>query len=317
MNTLVIDGGASAAKWGLYSAGHVLVASGNAGPLDGHVYDAARQDDARATLADIRRALPDAGTIGQVISGIAGLDGGSSTSRWYRTAIAETFGVTLDRTLAADDLGMVYLGNFAPGRGIVVYAGTGSIAVHVDKALRLVRAGGYGYLIEDAGGGFWIGKQALRAFLIALEQGPIDASATLFTQLLVVFGSSDWGGIKAKTYRGGRRFIASLSRQVVAGATAGDHVAIDILDRAAGELSGLAGRLLNQLEQPQSQVKFIGGIAGVSPGLDAALAAGLGPDMSLIPGGVASSAAIYLAYRNYGLAGLGQIIAASPDAPSA
>ncbi len=317
MKTLVIDGGASAAKWYLFSADHTRLGSGNAGPLDGHVYDAGKQDRARTTLSDIRRALPDAGPIGQVISGIAGLDGGSSTSRWYRTAIAKTFGVTLDHTIAADDLGMVYLGNFAPGQGIVVYAGTGSIAVHVDKARHLVRAGGYGYLIEDAGGGFWISKQALRAFLIALEQGPIAPSATLFTQLLAVFGSSDWGDIKAKTYRGGRRFIASLSRHVVTSAADGDQCAIDILDRAANELSGLAERLLNQLDPLQTPVKFIGGIAGASPRLDSAFAAGLGPNMSLIPGGVASGTAIYLAYRKYGLSGLGQIVATPPGAPSA
>jgi N-acetylglucosamine kinase-like BadF-type ATPase len=308
MNTLVIDGGASAAKWRLHSETGALLGSGIAGPLDGHVYDDDARAKTRATLVDILRALPPGQPAQVAVAGVAGLDANSPASRWYVDALAETLGVAPVNCLAADDLGMVYLGNFDPGDGMIVYAGTGSIAVHITADKRVIRAGGYGYLIDDAGGGFWIGRQALQAFLIALERGPIAETDILFRQMLELFDSDDWGVIKTRTYRGGRRFIASLSRQVVASAELGDPGAIDILHRAAARLADLASRLFAQLDRPRAPVKFIGGIAGVSRQLDAAFAAGLGPDTPLIPGGVAGGEAIYLAYRKYGLATLRQIL---------
>lgn len=47
--------------------------------------------------------------------------------------------------------------------GILVISGTGSIAFHKEKK-QFSRKGGFGYLIDDAGSGFWIGKQILRTF---------------------------------------------------------------------------------------------------------------------------------------------------------
>src|SRR5205823_4352549 len=50
---------------------------------------------------------------------------------------------------------------FADGTGIIVSAGTGSIAYARDPAGRLHRAGGYGWQLGDEGGGYWLGRRAL------------------------------------------------------------------------------------------------------------------------------------------------------------
>lgn len=47
--------------------------------------------------------------------------------------------------------------------GVLVISGTGSIAFH-KKNNEFSRKGGFGYLIDDGGSGFWIGKQILRTF---------------------------------------------------------------------------------------------------------------------------------------------------------
>ena len=62
----------------------------------------------------------------------------------------------------------------APERvGIVVLAGTGSIAYGADRAGRTARAGGYGFLLADEGSGYWLGHQALRAAVRAADgRGP-------------------------------------------------------------------------------------------------------------------------------------------------
>src|SRR5256885_377154 len=50
---------------------------------------------------------------------------------------------------------------FADGAGIIVSAGTGSIAYARDPAGQLHRAGGYGWQLGDEGGGDWLGRRAL------------------------------------------------------------------------------------------------------------------------------------------------------------
>src|SRR5207248_7323942 len=50
---------------------------------------------------------------------------------------------------------------FADGAGIIVSAGTGSIAYARDPAGQLHRAGGYGWQLGDEGGGYWLGRRAL------------------------------------------------------------------------------------------------------------------------------------------------------------
>src|SRR5204863_8457287 len=49
---------------------------------------------------------------------------------------------------------------FADGTGIIVSAGTGSIAYARDPAGQLHRAGGYGSQLGDEGGGYWPGRRA-------------------------------------------------------------------------------------------------------------------------------------------------------------
>jgi len=52
----------------------------------------------------------------------------------------------------------------APERfGIVVLAGTGSIAYGASRDGRTARSGGFGSLLADEGSGYWLGHQALRA----------------------------------------------------------------------------------------------------------------------------------------------------------
>ena len=49
--------------------------------------------------------------------------------------------------------------------GVVVIAGTGSIAYGRNAQNQAARAGGWGYMLGDEGSGYWIGRAALRAVL--------------------------------------------------------------------------------------------------------------------------------------------------------
>jgi glucosamine kinase len=60
-------------------------------------------------------------------------------------------------------------GAFLGAPGIVVIAGTGSVALGWDGE-RFAYAGGHGYLLGDEGSAYWIGREALRAALRFDEQ---------------------------------------------------------------------------------------------------------------------------------------------------
>jgi len=62
------------------------------------------------------------------------------------------------------DLDTARWGAFLGGPGIVVIAGTGSVALGWDGE-RFVRAGGHGFLLGDEGSAYWIGREAVRAAL--------------------------------------------------------------------------------------------------------------------------------------------------------
>lgn len=60
---------------------------------------------------------------------------------------------------------------FGAGPGVVVIAGTGSIAYGRDATGHTARAGGWGFAVSDEGSGHWIGRGAVSAILSARDQG--------------------------------------------------------------------------------------------------------------------------------------------------
>ncbi len=112
---------------------------------------------------------------------------------------------------------------------------------------RAARAGGWGYLLGDEGGGFWIGRAALSAVVRQFDQrGP----ATLLTDLVLkqMQLSTPAEVIHAIYDRGLQRHaIAGLAGVVQRAMEAGDAVAGEILERAATELAAAAASVVTRL----------------------------------------------------------------------
>ena len=80
------------------------------------------------------------------------------------------------------DAEVAFASGTAEPSGSVLVAGTGSIACKIVDH-RLVRTGGgFGWLLGDEGSGFWIGREAIRATLRALQRG--GAQGPLATAVL-------------------------------------------------------------------------------------------------------------------------------------
>jgi glucosamine kinase len=261
MIALGIDAGASSTRWALLRDG-VLIAEGVAGPMTGHLFDAAAIEAMDRTIAqiaaDVRRRL--AAT--HVMAGITGLDSRSKAANIYRKHLSLAFGLDRRRITVVNDMEIAYRSAFKPGEGILVYAGTGSIAYHLRKAGTAERAGGHGYLIDDAGGGFWIGQQALRAVMRARDEkrrrSPLDR------RLCAEIEGDRWDDIRAYVYGGGRAAVAALTHPAAKAAHKDGDVAAQEIFRAAGsELARLASAMIARIGA--LPVALAGGVTAASP----------------------------------------------------
>lgn len=74
-----------------------------------------------------------------------------------------------------------YLACLGARPGVVVAAGTGVVTLAVGESA-VARVDGWGYLIGDAGSGYWIGRAGLEAVLRAFDgRGPATALTTVVT----------------------------------------------------------------------------------------------------------------------------------------
>jgi N-acetylglucosamine kinase-like BadF-type ATPase len=131
--------------------------------------------------------------------------------------------------------------------GMVIIAGTGSIAYGRDQRGRAARAGGLGHILSDEGSGYWLGREALRAVVRAAD-GRGEPTA-LTDCVLRHYGAGEPAHLVRIVYSSGARpaEIAALARDVGDAADAGDAVAQAIVEGAAGELVRMAESVARQL----------------------------------------------------------------------
>ncbi|MFD1151028.1 N-acetylglucosamine kinase [Saccharothrix hoggarensis] len=74
--------------------------------------------------------------------------------------------------------------------GTVLVAGTGSIAARIEQHELVSTAGGHGWLLGDEGSAFWLGREAVRATLLALERdAPDDLSTAVLDRAGITEGA--------------------------------------------------------------------------------------------------------------------------------
>ncbi len=260
---LGIDAGGSSTRWCVLSDKGEL-GSGTTLPITGHIFS---ERDLEQNTSRLRGLLTDAlavATPDAVVAGITGLHKDTPAQRFLLELTAETLQLDPAHITLDNDLHVAYASVFAPGEGVLLYAGTGAVAYFETADGHEVRAGGYGYLIDDAGAGFWIGQQGLRAVLRYVDRHGQASDSPLAVGIYEVLECNAWPDIMAKVYGAGRAQVAALVPAVIAAADAGDAVAIDILQRAGDELARLAGDVQQRLPEGLP-VAFSGGIAKHAP----------------------------------------------------
>ncbi|MEX2536843.1 MAG: BadF/BadG/BcrA/BcrD ATPase family protein [Trueperaceae bacterium] len=264
MIALGIDAGGSSTRW-LLKDGECELARGRTASLSGPLYNEESRRETFARFEGIAAAALDSARPLAVLAGVTGLDEGTPGAKELQEVLARAFDLPPQSVRVVNDMQIAYRSVFEPERGVLVYAGTGSIACCELKDGTLLRTGGHGYLIDDAGGGFWIGSAALRAVLRAADNGD-ELAGPLAGEIRKALDAATWPEIRAAVYGGGRSKVASLAPAVGAAAAAGDRQALDILGQAGMELADLALPVVRRVGR-QLPVAFAGGVARLGPAL--------------------------------------------------
>ena len=151
------------------------------------------------------------------------------------------------RTVVVNDALIALVAGAGEHPGVVVVAGTGSIAFGRDSNGRAARSGGWGYLLGDEGGGFWIGRAALAAVVREFDgRGPATRLTPLVLEQMRLASPTE---LIQAVYESGlhRHAVASIAGVVQRAVDDRDAVAREILDRAAAELASAAASVITRL----------------------------------------------------------------------
>jgi N-acetylglucosamine kinase-like BadF-type ATPase len=173
------------------------------------------------------------------------------------------------RVLVVNDALIALVAGAGDAPGIVVIAGTGSIAYGRNAAGEAARAGGWGHMIGDEGSGYWIGREALAAVMRAADgRGPATG---LTAEILAHFDVEDVSRLPRIVYDRDvpRASVAAVGPIVQRVGEQGDAVAMRILERAADELVLAARSVAARLEMRGDAFTFYlaGGVFPVVPWL--------------------------------------------------
>lgn len=141
------------------------------------------------------------------------------------------------RVRVTTDIALSLEAAFGEGPGIVVSAGTGSIAVARLPGGELRRSGGYGWQMGDEGSGYAIGRAALAAVSRALDGR--GAPTPMLELVLQRARCRDAEGLVRWAGSAGPAEVAGLAPAVFRAADQGDPTAQGIADFAARELGQL------------------------------------------------------------------------------
>ncbi|MFN7930714.1 MAG: BadF/BadG/BcrA/BcrD ATPase family protein [Blastocatellia bacterium] len=195
--------------------------------------------------------------------GLAGVSHPDSHRKMYE-AIEQAL-PTLNFTLETD--ARIALAGATAGKpGIVIIAGTGSIAYGVNKDGEVARAGGWGPTLGDEGSGTYIGRRALEAVMTAYDRRA-HGETKLTETVCRFFNVNSPPELPAVIYNPDNNVmpqIAQLSKLVVATAQEGDATAIAILKDAAHELARAIKAVIEQLQMQLNDfcIGYVGGVFG-------------------------------------------------------
>jgi len=189
-----------------------------------------------------------------VCAGLAGT-GSETVRKRAQNEIAALLPGT--RVLVISDALAALWGAFGGGAGLLLIAGTGSICLGMDGRGRTARSGGFGRLLGDEGGGYWIAVEAMRWALKANDVG--GSSAHLEAAIREEFRLLDLRDVIPLAHDDPPDRIAALARRILV-LSASDADAREIIYQAGEHLAALVANTARKLGLAGPQVALWGGL---------------------------------------------------------
>lgn len=243
---LGVDGGGSTVRAVVVDA-HLTLLGEASGPA-ANPNTLGRDEAAARIVAALRAALASAGAAPEqaraVGLGVAGADAAHSAD-WLRAVAAAA--APRAHAVLSSDYEIALVGAHGARQGLLLLAGTGSLAYGVNAAGASALAGAWGYLLGDEGGGYWLGLAGLRA--VARADDGRGRPTALTAALPGALGlDSSRGALVTWLYAAPRvSEVARLAPLVLDCAAHGDRVAGGLVAAAARELAQAARAVRRRL----------------------------------------------------------------------
>lgn len=216
--------------------------------------------DAAAVLARLAEAVLEETSSVSTVSLCAGVAGAGRPEE--QQALANALRDVLRRPSLSVQVEVVHDGVIAmdaaydAGSGIIVIAGTGSVVLGRTTEGDLLRTGGWGHVLGDAGSGRAIGQAGLRAVAETFDGG---SDTTLQGRVRDHCGIDDRESLLRKVYQDDL-VIQGIAPLVIEAADDGDAVASDILRSQVDQLVEQVGWLLNRAGAITPRITLLGGM---------------------------------------------------------
>ena len=245
-----------------------------------------RDESASRIQAAIRETLQQAGLMPEQIAGVGiGVAGAAKhhawTAEWIRELVAEV--LPQATVVPSADYEIALVGAHGQRLGVLLLAGTGSLAYGVNAAGESLLVGGSGYLLGDEGSGYWLGLQGLRA-VVRMADG--RGRKTLLSKTLMdSLNLARPLELLTWMYGGEPRVrdVARLAPLVLDCAAQGDSIARGIVEIGARELALAVRAVTQQLDLQGSAPAFAGSVLTASNPLSILVCDLLGLDAIPMP----------------------------------
>ena len=258
MISIGIDGGGSTLRVGIYTKNmeclhlHELAETANPSVLG---YSQAEE----LLRSSLTQTISDAGITSSKVHYVgAGMAGAAQNPDWLRNVLTSV--LSHAQITVAPDYEIALIGAHGKRYGMLVLSGTGSVAFGIDASGESAHSGGWGYLLDDGGSGYWLGLEMLRS-ATRVADGCMEKTG-LYQQTFTHLKISTPDELISWLYNPETKNqeIAQMAPLVLACAATGDLEALRIVEDGAEQLYQLYLSVIKRLEFGGTPVMFAGGL---------------------------------------------------------
>ncbi len=245
-----VDGGGTRTSVICRTAEGVLIGQKTFGPFN---LNGIGKDAFCLLLDQIIEYLKSLGTCLGVCIGASGVD-----NSLLQDIAKDAFSKAGIKLRLLSDYEIAHAGAFGGEEGIIAISGTGSVCYGRTRDGRCARSGGWGHLIGDGGSAYGLGRDALCA--VARDIDGCSEHTVLTSMLSERKGLVDQNTIISYVYSNDKRAVSSLSPIVEEACSAGDPVAMRILEDNAKDLVSDVLAVSDRLALTRCRIVLLGGL---------------------------------------------------------